>query len=252
MAIIQIPNADEINRKRAEEDVWPPEIIEQTRETRKLMADVGWGTEEETPVEDDALEALEPIDIFGDTLLTGKPQWPAEACPQVLEDFARDTAARIGVDVAMVAFSSVICSAIAIPDNLKIQPKLHDTLWTESPRLWGAVIAEPGQKKTPVLQAVTAPLKEIERKFYHEYKEEMAQYTRLKEIYDRDKKAAIKRGEDFHEDEPVKPIHRRIMADDITVEALRKVLEDNDHGVACVKDELSGWIASFDVYRSSK
>jgi hypothetical protein len=170
----------------------------------------------------------------------------------VLEDFAKDTARRIGVEVAMVAFSAIICGAIAISDKFKIQPKKHDTLWKESPRLWGAIIAEPGQKKTPALNAVTAPLKDIEKKYYFQFQEDMAEYNRKKEIFDDAKKDAKKNGHTPDTDEPPKPIHKRIMADDITIEALRKVLEDNDEGVACVKDELSGWIASFDIYRSSK
>jgi len=195
---------------------------------------------------------LEPVDIFGDTFLTGKPAWPDDACPKVLEDFAKDTAGRIGVEIAMVAFPAIICAAIATSDKFKIQPKEHDTLWTESARLWGAIIAEPGQKKTPALKAVTAPLKEIEKKYYFQFQEDMAEYQRKKEIYDNAKKDAIKKGGGLDIEEPEKPIHKRIMADDITIEALRQVLKDNDHGVACVKDELSGWIAGFDIYRSSK
>ena len=73
----------------------------------------------------------EPIDIFGDALLTGRPEWPDDAYPKVLEDFAKDTAERIGVEVAMVAFPAIICAAIVISDKFKIQPKKHDTLWKE-------------------------------------------------------------------------------------------------------------------------
>jgi hypothetical protein len=51
--------------------------------------------------------------------------------------------------------------------------------------------------------------------------------------------------------EPAKPKQRRLFVDDITVEALRKVLEENPAGVGIVRDELSGWITSFDIYRGN-
>lgn len=89
---------------------------------------------------------IEPIDIFGDTFLTGRPEWPDDACPKVLQDFAKDTTERLGVDMAMAAFPAVICATIAISDEFQLQPKKFDTTWKESPRLWGGIIAEPGHR----------------------------------------------------------------------------------------------------------
>jgi phage/plasmid primase-like uncharacterized protein len=192
-------------------------------------------------------DSVEPIDIFGDATLTGRPTWPDNACPQVIDNFARDAAERIGVDVEMVALPSVICAAIGIPDNYKIQPKLHDTSWTEAPRLWGAVIAKPGQKKTPALLAASKPIKELQFRYRDEYQEKWAVYERnlkLFELEPKNKRAG--------KDKPEPPKMRRIWTDELTVESLRETLKENPLGVGIIKDELSGWITAFDAYKYTK
>jgi hypothetical protein len=152
----------------------------------------------------------------------------------------------------MIAFPSITCAAIAISDKFKLQPKKLDTRWTESARLWVMVVSESGQKKTPCFKAAIEPIKEIEKNNYYQFQEDRAEYKRLKELYDEQKKIAKKDCNDLTIREPEKPVHKRFLADDITVEAFRRILEHNDHGVGVAKDELAGWITSFDIYRNSK
>ena len=165
-------------------------------------------------------DGVEPIDIFGDTSLFGCPDWPENVCPSVIDDFARDTARRIGVKVEMIALPCIGAAAIAIPDNFVIKPKVRDTMWTESARIWIGIIADAGQKKTPALQAACEPLKRLKLNIFNQYKEAMTQYQQEFEFY----KKRMKDGGDM--EEPVKPEHRRLIADDATVEALRQVLEE--------------------------
>lgn len=187
-----------------------------------------------------------PFDFFGDPSLTGIPPWPADACPAVIEDFAQDEAARIGVDIPMVAIPAIVCAAVAIDDGFQIQPKEHDTTWREAPRIWAAIVADPGQKKTPAINAAFAPLRELEKQSWLAHKEDAAEYERRMKPF---REAVKKKNGDDLGPEPEKPIHRRRLVDDITVEALRRILAANPAGVGCVKDELSGWIKSFDIYK---
>jgi len=189
-----------------------------------------------------------PIDIFGDTSLAGVPDFPDEACPKTLDDFARDSADRIGVDPGMVALPCIVVAAATTDDEIKIQPKRYDTEWTESARLWIAIEAESGSKKTPVLDTVTKPLKEIERRYFTEDSELVDVYEKQIEEYERAKKKS-KSGEPS---KPIRPPQRRLIVDDITVEAFCNVLKDNPRGVLCLKDELSGWIGSFDAYHANR
>jgi len=61
-----------------------------------------------------------------------------------------------------------------------------------------------------------------------------------------------KRGQATHMEKPKKPPQRRLIVEDITVEALVDVLIENPKGILIVKDELSGFIGSFDAYKNSK
>jgi len=186
-----------------------------------------------------------PVDIFGDTTLAGRPEWPKGACPPLIEDFAIDESERLGTDVSMVAMPAITVAAAVIDDAFKIQPKVNDTEWLESARIWLAIIANPGFKKSPGIDKATKPLKIIEARLYNEDQIKMEKYQCESTNYDRMKR----RKQVSVGDVPKKPPQRRIMVDDITVEALSDVLKDNPGGVICLKDELSGLVASFDTYR---
>ena len=183
----------------------------------------------------------EPYDIFGIPALTGKPEWPADACPPAIDIFARDEAERIGVDTAMVAMQAIGMAAIAIHDGFHIQPKQYDYTWTEPPILWIGIVGEPGQKKSPAQKAAKIPLKKIERFLYQDY-------VAKKEVYEIALAEWKKYGSKGKP--PNEPKLTRLTVDDTTVEALRRVLNENTRGVGIVKDELGSWLASFDVYRS--
>lgn len=142
----------------------------------------------------------------------------------------------------MLALPAIGVTAIAISDQFKIQPKRLDDTWTEDPRLWLAVIAEPGQKKTPALNSAKRPLVNIAFKLHKEHEEAMAQYKEECGEWEKNGKKGPP---------PKKPVEKRLYVDDITVEAFRRVLENNPRGVGIFKDELSGWLSSFDAYRSA-
>jgi hypothetical protein len=51
---------------------------------------------------------------------------------------------------------------------------------------------------------------------------------------------------------PEKPVLRRVVCADITVEKLAVALEDNPRGVLLARDELNGWLTAFQRYKGSK
>lgn len=203
-----------------------------------------------------------PLDVFGDSQLIGSPALPPGLLPEVIERRARDVSERLGVDPAMVALPMLATCAACLDDRIQIIPLQHDTSWKESARLWVAVIAESGQKKTPAIKTAVAPLREIERQWLQQDLERMRDYTAAMEIHASAEKMqqkimakALASGREVTlvdlPNAPVKPPTRRKEVKDITVEALSEVLVDNQWGLLAVHDELTGWFGSFDSYRNN-
>jgi len=89
------------------------------------------------------------LDVFGDVSLAGSPSLPLDALPGVIANFSADTAARLGCDPVTVALPFIVVAAAAIHDRYRVQPRRNDTEWTESARLWGAVVADFGGSQVP-------------------------------------------------------------------------------------------------------
>jgi hypothetical protein len=196
----------------------------------------------------------EPIDIFGS--FSPQPVLTREMLPETIANFAFDEAARMGVDPAMIAVSCLIACAAAIDDAIQIQPKAEDTEWTESARLWGAAVGEPGVMKTPSLNKAVKPLQSVEQqwriedaKLWKAYETAIENYKCQKAAFDK----ARRNGEDCAEpEEPERPPNRRCVVNEMSMEGLaERILADNPRGVLVVYNELMGLIGGFDAYKNN-
>ncbi|WP_162244719.1 DUF3987 domain-containing protein [Aureimonas sp. Leaf454] len=165
------------------------------------------------------------------------PPLPDGLLPPVLERFAKVKAETMGVDPGGVAAATLAVCAAAIPDDIKIQVKKHDKSWTESARIWVALIGQPSAKKSPIISAASAPLKEIDDELYREYARATAVYEALSK---EEKKSAVR------------PFRRYMRMEDTTIESAQEMLRDSPDGVLCLQDELSGWFGSMEKYASGK
>jgi putative DNA primase/helicase len=124
------------------------------------------------------------------------------------------------------------------------------------PNLWGGIIAPPGFMKSPVIQAATRPLNQIQTEWRQEHEEALKDYAREKEEYELRRaawkeqyKAASKKGNTAPgrpEDEPEEPKLRRLIVNDATFEALHQTMSENPAGILVIRDELTGWWSQLD------
>ena len=133
-----------------------------------------------------------------------------------------------------------VCASV-IPDSVKLQVKVKSKGWMESARLWTTFIGPPSVKKSPIIQRVTWIVREIEKQLYNEYAEELTEYEEAKE--------AAKEANGQLEEE--RPIQKRIIIEDTTVEAAQEVLKNNHEGILALHDELSGFFGSMDRYNGN-
>ena len=210
-----------------------------------------------------ARPAPEPLDLFGDTSLTGRQDMTPDMLPKVIWDYASDVASRPGLNVAAIATGCLVAAATAIRDGWVLQPKILDYNWLEKPIMWFGLTGQSGAKKTSAIEAAVAPLRALEKKaaadgeeLWKEYRREKARFNEEMKRWRKDMAEALKSGMSGREameehpkpEEPEKPIIPRIVVDDTTIESLMKLCADNPSGIVQVRDELSEWLASFDLY----
>ena len=174
-----------------------------------------------------------PIDLWAER---EHPSLPRGLLPTVIEEFARVRGEQIGVDPGGLAMAALTVCAAAIPDSVKIKVKRHEE-WTESARLWCALIGNPSRKKSPIIAAAGKPLRAIDDEMVREHRAEMDAYEAL----DKDERKTAN-----------KPIQKRVRIEDVTVEAAQEVLKNNSGGVLLLRDELSGWFGQLEKYSSAK
>jgi putative DNA primase/helicase len=188
---------------------------------------------------------LPPVEAFSEHLL------PASFRPLV-----RDVAERMQVPMDYPAVVTVLCLAGAVNRRASIQPKAKDTGWVVVPNLWGGIIARPGFMKSPVIQAATRPLVQLQTEWRLAHEEALKGYEWGKEEYELRRaawkeqfKANSKKGKaspDRPEDEPEEPKLRRLIVNDATFEALHQTMSENPAGILVIRDELTGWWSQLD------
>ena len=170
----------------------------------------------------------DPVDLWA---RFDPPELQTGVLPSTIERFARVRGEMMGADPAGLAMAAlVVCSAL-ISDRIQLRMKRHDT-WTESARLWGALVGLPSTKKSPIVSAAVKPLFAIDAELAGEYREAKAEYDRLKDSAER----------------PAMPRNRRLRIEDTSVEASQASIADSPDGVLCFQDELSRFFGSMERY----
>lgn len=192
--------------------------------------DEGW------PKPEPLANELPPVETFDPELL-----------PVSFRDLAEDIAERMQVPLDCVAIPLVVSLAGAVNRRATIQPKANDTGWVVVPNLWGGLIMPPGFMKSPVIQAATQPLNQIQTAWRMEHQEALEVYALEKEEFELQKsawkeqyKARTKKGEaapDRPEDAPEAPKLRRLIVNDATFESLHEMMADNPAGLLIIRDE---------------
>lgn len=207
---------------------------------------VEFGTETEPwPLPEPLGGELPPVPTFDENLLPGS-----------IRGWCIDIADRMQAPLDFAAVTAIFALAAATMRRAEIQPKANDSTWTEVPNLWGGLVAGPGQLKSPTVASVMAPLRAVEAEWLVEYQadgeraaidQERAELavSAWKQQY----VSACKRGADAParpDTAVVEPTQRRLLTSDATYESLHKLMAENPKGIACLRDELTGWLAGLE------
>jgi hypothetical protein len=183
----------------------------------------------------------------GDTDDLAYRPFPVDALPEPIRGFVNAGSLAIGCDPSYLALPLLTAIASAIGNTRRLELKRG---WSVPPILWGGIVGESGTAKTPAFRLVMRPVRERQRKALERHAEEMKQYEAELARWEKDL-AAWKRAKDAASDPPEKPDPpqaERCIVSDATVEALAPILLANPRGLLLARDELAGWIGSFDRY----
>jgi hypothetical protein len=170
--------------------------------------------------------------------------FPVNALPPQFRQFVEDGAAETGCDpsyIALPAFAA-LGSAIGNTRRLKIR---HS--WSVPPIIWSVSVGESGNQKTTGYQLALKPIHQRQKQALERYEAEFAQYEKQLEQWEREKNSG-RRLPPHRQERPTPPIAERILVGDTTVEALAPLLKGNPRGLLIARDELRGWLGSFDRY----
>ncbi len=150
-------------------------------------------------------------------------QWqpfPTNLLPEPVRQYVLAASKAVGTDPAYLACGILPPIAAAIGNSAVIQLKLG---WTEPAVLWGGLVGESGEVKSPVMDCATRFTKKLQAEL---------QYATATE-----------------NDGAEQP---QLYCADITVEALAERLQNQPRGLIVLRDELSGWLGSFNRYNRGR
>jgi hypothetical protein len=161
---------------------------------------------------------------------------PIDRLPSPLSEYVTKSAEAIGCDPSLIALPALAACAAAIGDARAVEVKAG---WIEYPILWTMPIAPSGALKTPAMKAAMTGLEATQRKAFENF--------RLAEARHKDALATWHKS-DKQSQEPTPPELASYYVGDATLEAVGALLDVNPRGLLQKRDELSGWLGSFDRY----
>jgi uncharacterized protein DUF3987 len=171
--------------------------------------------------------------------------FPTAAMPERCRSLIREASTAIGCPAELIAVPMLTVLGAAIGNSRVLKLKEG---WEESSSIFAAVIADPGEKKTPAYKVAIEPAAKKQAALRKSYQDKLDEYKSELRAYKVDEKTSA-RNDLPAPPPPQQPSLERTIVEDTTVEALAVVLEGTPRGVLAGRDELAGWVRSMDQYK---
>jgi hypothetical protein len=140
-------------------------------------------------------------------------------------------------ELGLTIFYTTISSLFKVGSEIQLSDY---TSYPQPMGIYSAIVAEPSQRKSPLINAIaTKPLRELLKKHKEGFLEEMKQYAYDLKDFESDKSG--------NTPEPEKPTMRQHYINSATAAGLRDLLNGqakNGWGLTLLADEISGWFKS--------
>lgn len=179
--------------------------------------------------------------------------------PKSFRNWIKDISIRMQCPPDFPAVASIVSASSLIGAKAVIKPKEKDS-WEVPSNLWGCVVGRAGVMKSPAVNEALNPLWKIDSKERQNNEALMADWEHEKQLAEllakdmasKAKSLAIK-GELTQAKKLIidaqiapKPIIKRRIVNDSTVESLQELMSENSWGFLAFRDELNGLLKSMD------
>jgi putative DNA primase/helicase len=182
-----------------------------------------------------------------------------ELLPESLRAWVHDISNRMQCPPDFPAVASIVSASSLIGARAVIRPKEKDS-WEVTPNLWGCVVGRAGVMKTPAVKEVLNPLWKLDAKERQNHELLIADWEHEKyitELLAKDNankaKGLASKGDMTQAKRligdaqiPSKPVGKRHIVNDSTVESLQELMAENSWGFLCFRDELYGLFKSME------
>lgn len=108
--------------------------------------------------------------------LSPVPTIDLDYLPELLREWVKDISSRMQCPIEYPIASAFALLSGAVGKKICIQPKQNDHGFIVVPNLWGGIIGNPGQKKSPAMEEALSPLRALHDIYSQLYKIQMAEY----------------------------------------------------------------------------
>jgi len=166
--------------------------------------------------------------------------FPLEIFPSSIQELIVSLKKTRGMPIDFSAASFLYACSLAIGSSCSTGLSEYDPKYCI---LYLILIGKPNTNKSGPLKFMLSPLQDLDSVSYQEYREEFMNFQAFTNLSVQDKK-------DQGIDQMLKPLFKKFLVQDTTIEALKQIVSDNPRGIGVYRDELLGWLNDLNRYNS--
>ncbi len=215
----------------------------------------------DTPINKEALSSKQATEELDIGQLDTKPllHFTEDMIPEPIRQWTLDNCMHSESSLNYGAVSAITVCSNLIGYRCAIKPKRYGS-WKIIPNLWGMLIGNPSARKSPAMEQFIKPVRRLESEAAERFKQRMTSYEPEKvsmDIAQKVKKKAIEKAYENGVNAEIEkansmsvpireePSQERFILNDGTTEAVGEIMSHNQRTSILVRDELSGFFASF-------
>ena len=172
---------------------------------------------------------------------TSRNPFPLDVLPKKMREIIDEANTTLGFPKDYLAMSMLTAVAAAVGNTHNAE---HMAGWQEYCILFVALVGRPGANKSHPLSFAMQPLIDFDAEQSAIFSEAMKRYLAAMELPPKERAA------NGYETNPTEPRRVRFTMQDVTPEAVHRILSENPRGLCLYADELAGWFKNFNRYNN--